>query len=81
MLFNIIDLNKRINTLENENEMLREIIKDELYKDFIKTLCEPDIFTRTKEENKRLRLKIKELKGIINEYDRKQKTKTKRNTR
>lgn len=64
-MFDTIELNRRINTLENENEILREIIKDELYKGFIEKLGEPSAFAKIKIDNKRLRLKIKELKSII----------------
>lgn len=67
MMFDNIKMNKRINDLENENEILREIIKDELYKDFIEKLGEPEAFARIKAENKRLRLKIKELRGLLDE--------------
>ena len=34
-------LRKRINTLEGENEVLKNAIKDELYKIFMKKLAEP----------------------------------------
>lgn len=71
MFFNTIELNKRINTLENENDMLKEIIKDELYKDFIEKLGEPDAFAKMKIENKRLRLKVKELQDKLIESETK----------
>lgn len=72
MRFDVVALNMRNNTLENENEILRAIIKDELYKDFINKLGEPDVLLKTKEDNKRLRKQIKELREQLNE---------KRNTR
>ena len=34
-------LRKRINTLESENEVLKNAIKDELYKIFMKKLADP----------------------------------------
>ena len=56
---------KRINTLEAENEVLKNAIKDELYKIFMKKLAEPEESKRYKEDNTRLRKQIKELKQII----------------
>lgn len=55
----------RINSLENDKEMLEEIIKSELYKAFMDKLDEPDTIKRLKEENKRLRQKIKSYKEEI----------------
>ena len=60
-------LRKRINTLELENEVLKNAIKDELYKIFMKKLAEPEEAKRYKEENIRLRKQIKVLKQIIKE--------------
>ena len=60
-------MRKRINTLENENEMLKNTIKDELYKIFMKKLAEPEESKRYKEDNIRLRKQIKVLKQIIKE--------------
>lgn len=58
---------KKINTLENEVNSLKETIKDELYKEFMNKLAEAKETTKLKQENKKLRLKIKELKAIIKE--------------
>ena len=60
-------LKKRINTLELENEVLKNAIKDELYKIFMKKLAEPEEAKRYKEDNIRLRKQIKVLKQIIKE--------------
>lgn len=60
-------LRKRVNTLENENEVLKNTIKDELYKIFMKKLNEPEENRRYKEDNVRLRKEIKILKQIIKE--------------
>ena len=60
-------LKKRINTLEAENEVLKNAIKDELYKIFMKKLAEPEEAKRYKEDNIRLRKQIKVLKQIIKE--------------
>ena len=75
MLFNNAELNRRINTLENENDMLREIIKDELYKDFIEKLGEPDVVAKLKADNKKLRQKIRELQDLLIEQERKSRRK------
>ena len=60
-------MRKRINTLETENEMLKNAIKDELYKIFMKKLAEPEEIKKYKEDNIRLRKQIKVLKQIIKE--------------
>lgn len=60
-------MRKRINTLETENETLKNTIKDELYKIFMKKLAEPEEAKRYKEDNIRLRKQIKVLKQIIKE--------------
>ncbi len=56
---------RRINTLELQVETLENIIKDELYKEFMAKLGEPAEIQRVKKENKRLRLQVKSLKEII----------------
>ena len=61
----IIAQNRKINTLENENETLKNTIKDELYKEFMKKLGEPLEITRLRKENKKLRKQKKELQKII----------------
>ena len=63
----IIEQRKKINTLENENQTLKNAIKDELYKEFMKRLGEPLEVSRLKRENKRLRKQKKELQEIIRE--------------
>ena len=60
-------MRKKINTLENENEMLKNIIKDELYKSFMNKLNDSEVDKRYKEDNVRLRKQIKVLKQIIKE--------------
>ena len=63
----VIEQRKKINTLENENQTLKNAIKDELYKEFMKRLGEPLEVSRLKHENKRLRKQKKELQEIIRE--------------
>lgn len=53
---------KKINTLELENYVLEQTIKDELYKIFMDKLREPQELDRVKKENKNLRSKVKTLK-------------------
>ena len=61
----VIAQNRKINTLENENETLKNTIKDELYKEFMKKLGEPLEMARLRKENKKLRKQKKELQKII----------------
>ena len=63
----VIEQNRKINTLENENETLKNTIKDELYKEFMKKLGEPLEIARLRKENKKLRKQKKELQKIIRE--------------
>ena len=63
----VIAQNRKINTLENENETLKNTIKDELYKEFMKKLGEPLEITRLRKENKKLRKQKKELQKKISE--------------
>ena len=60
-------MRKRINTLEAENEVLKNAIKDELYKIFMKKLAEPEETKKYKEDNIRLRKQIKVWKQITKE--------------
>ena len=68
-IFDVVKLNKKINTLENQVETLENSIKDELYKEFMKKLSETAENDRLKKENKKLRAKIKDLKEIIKGED------------
>lgn len=58
-------LKRTINTLEMENEVLKQTIKDELYKEFMEKLGEPMEMKRLKTENRKLREKVKMLKEEI----------------
>lgn len=60
-------MRKQINSLENQVSTLESVIKDELYKEFMKKLGEPLAVERYKKENKKLRQQNKALKEIIKE--------------
>ena len=65
----IIKQRKKINKLENELEALKLSVKDELYKEFMQKLGEPTEMERLRKDNKRLRLKNRELREIIKGVD------------
>lgn len=67
---NKLKLLHRINTLENQIDVLKNTIKDELYKEFMKKLSEPIENERLRKENKRLRLQIKSMKEENNNGQR-----------
>jgi len=67
--FDAVKLHKQLNTVTTERDMLKETIKDELYKAFMAKLEEPLVYERTKQENKRLRQQVKTLKEIIKNGD------------
>lgn len=67
--FDAVKLHKKLNTVIIERDMLKETIKDELYKSFMAKLEEPLVYERTKQENKRLRQQVKTLKEIIKNGD------------
>lgn len=67
--FDVLKLHKQLNTVTIERDMLKETIKDELYKAFMAKLEEPLVYERTKQENKRLRQQVKTLKEIIKNGD------------
>lgn len=56
-------LQRKINTLELENERLTQIIKDELFKNFMQDLSKDEQIDSLKKENEKYRNKIKELKN------------------
>ena len=57
-----IKLLKKYNSLELENERLKNIIKDELYKGFMEDITLSEQVESLKQENERYRNKIKDLK-------------------
>jgi hypothetical protein len=58
---------RQINTLKLEVETLKNSMKEELYKEFMKKLGEPADNERLRKENKRLRQQVKSLKEMIKE--------------
>lgn len=72
-LFDYMKLLKKYNSVQGELEVLKETVKDELYKKWMDKLGEPLEMERLRKENKDLRKKIKVLKEIIKEGDKKKK--------
>jgi hypothetical protein len=58
-LFNNIKLRKRVNTLEGEVEYLKNIIKEEAYKEFIKLYEQATKSASLEEQIKRLKERLK----------------------
>lgn len=67
--FDVVKLHRQLNAVTLERDMLKEAIKDELYKAFITKLEEPLAYERYKKENKRLREQVKTLKELIKNGD------------
>lgn len=62
-----LKLLRKYNALELKYETLKESIKEDCFNKLINKIGEPNEIKRFREENKRLRLKIKELKQLIRE--------------
>lgn len=62
-----IKLNLKINTLQNEIDTLQETIKEDLLSKFMSKLNDEAELNRLRNENRRLRAKVKSLKEIIKE--------------
>ena len=62
-IFSYFKLLKKYNTLKIEHEALQQQIKDKCFKSVLEAVNEPKKVERYRKENKRLRLKIKELKA------------------
>ncbi len=60
-----IKLLRKYNKLETEYEVLRESTKEHCFDKLIDKLGEPLEVKRLREENKRLRIKVKELKNDL----------------
>ena len=61
-----IKLLRKYNTLETEYEVLRDYVKENSFNKLIEKIGEPDRVKKLEEDNKRLRLKIKEYKELLN---------------
>ena len=61
-----VKLLRKYNKLETEYETLKEEVKDECFKKILEKLGEPLEIKRLREENKRLRIKVKSLKNELN---------------
>lgn len=60
-----VKLLRKYNKLETEYETLKEEVKDECFKTILEKIGEPLELKRLREENRRLRIKVKELKRKI----------------
>lgn len=58
-----LELQKQYNTLELKYETLKDQIKEDCFKSLLKVLSEQNDVERLRVENKKLRMKIKELKA------------------
>ena len=64
-MFDYIRLRKKYNTLETEYEILKEYVKNKCFDEILSKIGEPLEIKRLRSENRRLRLKNKELKKMI----------------
>ena len=60
-----LELQKQYNTLELKYETLKDQVKEDCFKSLLKVLSEQNDVERLRTENKKLRMKIKELKTMI----------------
>ena len=58
-----LELQKQYNTLELKYETLKDQVKEDCFKYLLKVLSEQNDVERLRVENKKLRMKIKELKA------------------
>lgn len=64
-MFDYIKLRKKYNTLETEYEILKEYVKNKCFDEILSKIGEPLEIKRLRSENRRLRIKNKELKKMI----------------
>lgn len=64
-MFEKFDLKHQINRLENENETLKNIIKQELYDEFMNYVDIKEENEKLREQNKKLRAKQKEFQSKL----------------
>ena len=58
-----LELQKQYNTLELKYETLKDQVKEDCFKSLLKVLSEQNDVEKLRAENKKLRMKIKELKA------------------
>ena len=58
-----LELQKQYHTLELKYETLKDQVKEDCFKSLLKVLSEQNDVERLRTENKKLRMKIKELKA------------------
>lgn len=68
----MIKLQQRINSLENENETLKNIIKEELYTEFME-------YVDVRTENNKLKAENKKIKDKLRSYQAQEYRKEKKN--
>lgn len=66
-IFSTIYWRKKYNKLLGEHELLKEVMRDDVYKKTIKTISEPLELARYKKENERLRLQLKVIRDERND--------------
>lgn len=64
-MFDYIKLRKKYNTLETEYEILKEYVKNKCFDEILSKIGEPLEIKRLRSENRRLRIKNKELRKMI----------------
>lgn len=64
MISEYLKLRKKYNKLQLEYDTLKEEVKNKCFETILEKIGEPITIKRLKEENKRLRIKLKEYKGV-----------------
>lgn len=64
MISEYLKLKRKYNKLQLEYDTLKEEIKSKCFETLLEKIGEPITIKRLKEENKRLRIKLKEYKGV-----------------
>ena len=64
MISEYLKLKRKYNKLQLEYDTLKEEIKSKCFETLLEKIGEPTTIKRLKEENKRLRIKLKEYKGV-----------------
>lgn len=64
-MFDFVKLKLKINSLENENEALTDLLRAQIVDQVIAKFKKIEKYEQVLEENKRLKLKIKKLQEVI----------------